>query len=314
MGPATPSHRLAIGWGALALGGLVLGLLALTSPWQGLEGEGPGAVLALHVPDSLLAAILALTSLAVLLFLALVVPLKLRRKRKDDEEFELYHEPPKVSPWVLLLLGALALVPVAILVALLWADWSPVAPGIGSPGHAAAPPAAPPPGAGAPGRPAVSLPAFSGAVGGIALVAALGSLALMLWVFFGDRLASWWFGPLGEAPVPEPLLDAVEASLGDLRRDPDTRRAIILCYRRFEQVLGGVGLPRSPWETPTEFMGSVLARLPIPPIAVRRLTDLFERARFSEHPLGSSERDAAVDSLIDIKAALGRAASHAAAA
>jgi hypothetical protein len=313
--PDAPSRRAAAGWAALGLGGLTLGLIALASPWHGPEGGAPAAVLTVHLPGSLVDAVLALTALAVLLLLVLLFPHHLRRRRKGDEEFELYQEPRKVSPGVLVLLILVALVPVAILVAIVRTDWSPLESGVVAVpgGHAPSPSPASPPGSPAPLRPPVSLPGFSGAVGGLALVAAVASVALMLWIFLADRLAAWWYGPLGDVPAPEPLLEAVEVSLDDLRRDPDTRRAIILCYRRFEQALGGAGVPRSPWETPTEFMRSVLARLPIPFRAVRRLTALFERARFSEHSLTPRDRDEAVDALVEIRGALERIAAHAAA-
>jgi hypothetical protein len=51
-------------------------------------------------------------------------------------------------------------------------------------------------------------------------------------------------------------------------------------------------------------MREVLARLPLPRAAVPTLTGLFERARFSDHALGASERDRAVEALHEIRGAL----------
>lgn len=302
-----------LAWSGLSVAGLVLALASLLNRWE-LQAGGPAARVAVRLPEPLPAVMLVLLSLASLLLLALILPRKLRWKRKDDEKFELYHEPPKVSPWVLLLLWAIALSPIAIFASLFWLDWTPfgeirVAPPGGSHGTVPlAAPQTPPP----PGRPEVSLPTFTGAVGVLALLGALGALLLLLWIFFGDRLAWWWGGPAGQRPAPEPLLEAVEGSLDDLRREPDARRAVILCYRRFEQALAGFGFPRSPWATPTEFMRQALGRLPLPPAAVTTLTRLFELSRFSHHALGPSDRDDAVDSLDGIKAALERTRSHAA--
>ncbi|MBI4012358.1 MAG: DUF4129 domain-containing protein [Candidatus Rokubacteria bacterium] len=308
-------RRLALGWGGLALSGLVLAFVGLLGPWQELEGGGPAVLLSPRLPEALRVAILALLSLAVLLFLALVLPIKIRRRRKDDEEFELYHEPRKLSPWALLLLLALALAPMGGAAALLWVNWPESETVVGAPGHASAPGGPPPGGSSAPAaRPTVSLPAFSGAVGGLALLAALAALALMLWISFGDRLAWWWTGPVADSRARQPLIEVVEASLEDLRREPDVRRAIILCYRRFEQALARSGVPREAAETPGEFMRRALARLSLPSGAVAGLTWLFELSRFSHHRLGPPERDTALDSLIEIRTALERAGSHATAA
>ena len=58
------------------------------------------------------------------------------------------------------------------------------------------------------------------------------------------------------------------------------------------------------WQTPAEFMRATLARLPLPAAPVRRLTALFEVARFSAHPLGLEARDVACDCLDEIGTAL----------
>lgn len=300
--------------GGAALGGLAFALAALEGSRSGAAG-GPAARLVLGLPEWLTTLVLALLSVAILVFLALLLPRRVRWRRKGDEEFQLYYEPPRVSPWLLLLLGVPALTPVGALVALWWVDWAPFREGVA--GLVLGAPSAPP-GEPAPARPdslppIASLPAFSGAVAALAVLAGLVSLGLVLWILLDDRLARWWARPAA-AGRPEPLLEAVEASLDDLRREPDARRAIILCYRRFEQWLARSGFPRAPWETPTEFMRIALSRLPLPLGAVCTVTRLFELSRFSHHPVGPSERDDAVGSLTEIKAALERAESRAPAA
>ena len=102
------------------------------------------------------------------------------------------------------------------------------------------------------------------------------------------------------------LAAAVEDSLEDLRREPDARAAIMKIYRNFERVLAAAALPRRPWQTPVEFMAAVLGKAPLPPDPIRRLTGLFELARFSRHPVGAAERESAWRSLIEIRAALER--------
>jgi len=100
--------------------------------------------------------------------------------------------------------------------------------------------------------------------------------------------------------VPDPLA-LIQA---DLRAEPDARVAIIRAYGRFERALAAARAPRAAWQTPAEFMRTTLARLPVPAAPVRRLTALFEVARFSTHPLGAEARDAACDSLDEIGTAL----------
>jgi hypothetical protein len=259
-------------------------------------------------------AVVAAFMLSALLVFVLLLPRGLRRRRKGDEELELYYEPPKVSPWVFLVLWGLVLIPLGFAAYLLWLGWAPV----GESGALLHRPfrlsPAPPPFRAAAGKPVVSFPLFTGAVAVLALLAALGSLGLALWIFFGDRLARWWHGPLSFGRGTERLGQAVEESLDDLRREPDARRAIIRCYRRFEQVLARSGVPRAPWETPVEFMRAALGRLPLPDAAVGTLTGLFEVSRFSHHPLDVTEREAAWESLLEIKAALERSEAHGSAA
>jgi hypothetical protein len=130
-------------------------------------------------------------------------------------------------------------------------------------------------------------------------------LGLSVWLCFGDRLAARGNGQVPDDPARS-WRDAAVEGLEELRREPDARRAIVKCYRRFEQVLATARTPRAPWQTPTEFMRTVLARLAVPHEAVRMLTGLFELSRFSERRLGTTERNIACDCLEEIRTALER--------
>jgi hypothetical protein len=137
----------------------------------------------------------------------------------------------------------------------------------------------------------------TGLVGTLLLLFGFGSLGVVLWVFFADRLR----------PQPivfmsrRPLTAAVEESLDDLRREPDARTAILRIYGNFERALAAASLPRRPWQTPIEFMRTALAKLPLPAQAIARLTALFELARFSGHAITATQRDTAWQSLIEIR-------------
>jgi Domain of unknown function (DUF4129) len=101
--------------------------------------------------------------------------------------------------------------------------------------------------------------------------------------------------------APEVLAAALDESLDDLRADPDLRRAIIAAYARMEAALAAAGIPRNPAEAPLEYLERALLTLDTSAESVRRLTDLFEWARFSQHEPEPSMRDDAVDALSAVR-------------
>jgi hypothetical protein len=101
--------------------------------------------------------------------------------------------------------------------------------------------------------------------------------------------------------TPEALAAALDESIDDLRADPDLRRAIVAAYARMETALAAAGVPRDAAEAPLEYLERVLLSLDASADAVRRLTDLFEWARFSHHEPEPSMRDDAVDALIAVR-------------
>jgi hypothetical protein len=128
----------------------------------------------------------------------------------------------------------------------------------------------------------------------LVLLLALGAAA---W-FTRTRLGP---GTRRRRPAPETLAAALDESLDDLRNDPDLRRAIIAAYARMEAALGAAGIPRHPAEAPLEYVERALLSLDTGAEAVRRLTDLFEWARFSHHEPEPSMRDDAVDALVAVR-------------
>lgn len=164
-----------------------------------------------------------------------------------------------------------------------------------------------PPDGGRPGR-AGQLPGGNGrtatgdhtaAFQWLELIAVLGFL-LLLGVLLYLRRARPGLPPLRRA-APETLADALDVSLDDLRADPDLRRAIVAAYARMERALAAAGLPRHPAEAPLEYLERALLSLDASAGAVRRLTDLFEWARFSQHEPEPSMRDEAVDALVAVR-------------
>jgi hypothetical protein len=102
-------------------------------------------------------------------------------------------------------------------------------------------------------------------------------------------------------PAPQALAAALDESLYELNTEGDLRRAIIVAYARMEAALAGAGIHRHPAETPLEFVERALLSLDTSADAVRRLTDLYEWARFSHHEPEPSMRDDAVEALAAVR-------------
>jgi Domain of unknown function (DUF4129) len=127
-------------------------------------------------------------------------------------------------------------------------------------------------------------------------------------------LSVWWsrrFGPSfgGRtsgflAEDPEDLREAVESGRLALRTVDDARAAIIACYVAMETSLAARGAARAVADTPDELLARATASGLVRGTAAARLTALFYEARFSSHPLGRGQRDAAEQALDELAAAL----------
>jgi hypothetical protein len=107
--------------------------------------------------------------------------------------------------------------------------------------------------------------------------------------------------PLARRPELDAVAEAVEASLEMLRADPDPRSAIIHAYVAMESRMNRVGLPRRRHEAPLEFMARILEVARGAAGDVRRLTQLFEVARFSRHEVDEEMRSSALLALSNIR-------------
>lgn len=100
-------------------------------------------------------------------------------------------------------------------------------------------------------------------------------------------------------------LDQVAAdTLHDLRVERNPRRAVIRTYARMEQTFAAYGVAREEAEAPLEYLTRVLDRLSVSVHSVRRLTQLFARARFSEHEVDAGMKDEAIEALVGLRAEL----------
>jgi hypothetical protein len=284
-------------WTLLAAS-LVIGVAALVRMAGPAPAEPDDLAGIIRLSRPMVSTIGTLLALAALVFLVGVAR-RLRAIRRRKGEAVLGPEPARVPTWLRTLNQFLSFAYFVALAYLIWKGAIPLVGllsqslGIGSGIAPGFPEGAP---LGAP-------PLVTWTFGALAITAAVGALALALWLAFADRLAEWWGGESDDPPLA-PLAEVVDESLDDLRTEPDARRAIIRCYARFERVAARSGFGRKPWLTPMEFMREVLPRLPIPHGTLPMLTGLFEVARFSPHPLGVVERDRALDALDAIRAAI----------
>jgi hypothetical protein len=291
--------RARLGASAMIATGLLLALAATLGPLSSAGGE-PGGSLSISLPDPVRMIVAALLALSALLLLALQRP---RRPREDEPQVA--RTPPRRSPWAAALLPLLVLLLVAGYLA--WSRWAgeeqhPI-------GRAFAAIAdlldllaqarkAP-----------TSVPWFDVTVAGLLLLFAIAVFSLMLLVALAGLLERWAFrrdGAVTDAAAADPVAE----DLADLRTVSDARDAVVRAWARFERILAGARLPRDPWQTPAEFMRAAAARLPPAAGSVRRLTGLFELARFSDRPVEPTARNAACDCLDDIRSALDQEAAH----
>ena len=104
-----------------------------------------------------------------------------------------------------------------------------------------------------------------------------------------------------ERVAAEQVVEILGDDFDDLRAEPDPRRAVIAAYARLEGALASSGLPRRPAETAEEYVVRVLGALEVSRRPVRELTGLFERAKFSQHPIDEPMRARAIAALTRIR-------------
>jgi len=104
-----------------------------------------------------------------------------------------------------------------------------------------------------------------------------------------------------EPSMSEDLVTSVSSAINDLETESDARRAVIAAYARMEGVFGRHGLRRRPSETPVEYLRRILLGLTQRADAVRRLTRLFEQAKFSRRPIDGTMKQDAINALSEIR-------------
>jgi flagellar basal body-associated protein FliL len=101
--------------------------------------------------------------------------------------------------------------------------------------------------------------------------------------------------------LAEDVAAVLDETLDDLRAESDPRRAVIAAYARLEHVLAAHGLPRREAETQEEYLPRFLRELDVSQRAAVQLTELFERAKFSQHTVDAGMKEEAIDALEELR-------------
>ena len=100
------------------------------------------------------------------------------------------------------------------------------------------------------------------------------------------------------------LVRQLQAAAREVEEATDPRSAVIACFERLELTLLQAGAARRASDTPFELVERALLQLDVPEVAARRLTSLYELARFSPHEVDGSMRNDAVGAFETIAAHL----------
>lgn len=126
-------------------------------------------------------------------------------------------------------------------------------------------------------------------------VLVLGFGATLFWAFRPQRL------PDGDTDAI-PIQEAMNAGRADLESITDPREAVIACYSQMRRAAVSAGTKVSASDTPIETLTRLLQIHRVSETSSTRLTELFERARFSPHHIDESMRLAALDALARVRA------------
>lgn len=133
--------------------------------------------------------------------------------------------------------------------------------------------------------------------GGVAVAVSVGALGLAV-----ARRATRRVGSVGEASeVARDFTRAIDSGVYSLRSTPDFRGAVLNCYRSLCDVLQRGGAEDRPELTAREFETLAIDRLSIGRGNIERITQLFEKARYSRDVVDEEDAKEAESTLLDLQ-------------
>jgi hypothetical protein len=142
--------------------------------------------------------------------------------------------------------------------------------------------------------------------------AAVGLLVVCCVIVVRSILVSWEETRselLDQTPLPRPEgIEAVEGAIHILKTQTmlDPRMRIINSYQSMIQRAQGVGTTVTSDQTARELEGVIRKLLGVNSRAIRELTDLFEEARYSLHPITENDAERAQQCLLEISRQMDR--------
>ena len=85
-----------------------------------------------------------------------------------------------------------------------------------------------------------------------------------------------------------------------LQKNDDDKQSVINCYKQMCDWLNKKGIKKGSYQTPREFAIAIRNYLKIKPENLYALTQIFEKARYSNHEISNIEKEAAIESLNEI--------------
>lgn len=136
----------------------------------------------------------------------------------------------------------------------------------------------------------------------IVAIGIVGAYAVAFAFLFLPRM----YGIVAEAPpdIAKPkreLARTVRRAIADLAAGGDFREAVLRCYHSMLLLFAQHGLRPDPSQTAREFESAALNAYGVTRETIDDLTSLFEEARYSTHPIGETQRDAAIECLNGIR-------------
>ena len=136
---------------------------------------------------------------------------------------------------------------------------------------------------------------FGTAVGGLFLLALVALTVALLFLFRKEE------GATSARALEEALIEELESGIDDLHEIADPRAAIIACYSRMETVAQLAGIEAAESDTPFEVLAHLLVHARVSEVSARRLTELFEEAKFSTKAIDETMRREALDALTQVR-------------
>lgn len=125
-------------------------------------------------------------------------------------------------------------------------------------------------------------------------------ILLFILIYFGAK-----FIPVKSVAKDEDLKESIGKMIGELRFSDDIRGAIMKAYYDLSNMLRKHGIIEEEYLTPREFEHICMKKIKMDIKPFETLVNLFEEARYSNHPLDETQRKIAIEALESIRNALG---------